>query len=321
MKQKQINTAGHYLKKFRFVFPAITAIILGAGFWRWVNLPIDVKDKTEKVFVIPDGQGTSIIAQRLKQEGLIKSPLVFRLVVESNGLSGKLQAGDFRLSRAMDLETIIGNLTHGSLDYWITFPEGLRVEECAERLAEKSDINVSDFIIAAKPLEGRLFPDTYLIPNNAAAEDVANLLADTFEQKSPTQDKKLIIIASLIEREAKHAQDRALVSSVIHNRLNIGMALQLDATVQYVLGKKGNWWPKSLTREDLQTKSPYNTYLNPGLPPQPIANPGLASLEAAMNPASTDYLYYVSDSAGFNHYAATLEEHQANIAEYLPLDN
>ena len=318
MKPKPINTAGHYLKKFKWLLPvAVAAPALMYGYWRWVNLPVNANNQAERVLIVPQGQPTVVIANRLKQEKLIKSPLAFRLLVEQKGLSGKLQAGDFRLSPAMNLETIVENLTHGSLDFWITFPEGLRVEEYAQRLAEKSKIDRQAFILAAKPFEGQLFPDTYLIPNTAAAEDVVSLLTNTFARKSLIQDKQTIIIASLIEREAKHDEDRRLVSSVIHNRLEIGMALQIDATVQYVLGKPGEWWRKDLAREDLQIKSPYNTYLNTGLPPAPIANPGMASLRAALNPAETNYLYYLSDPDGYNHYAETLGEHQANIVEFL----
>lgn len=321
MKLKPINTAGRYLKKFKWLLPVLILPALIYGYWRWANLPVDINNQTEQVFVVPQGQATAAIAQRLAREKLIKSALVFRLVVEQKGLSGKLQAGDFRLNRGMALASIIDNLTHGSLDFWITFPEGLRVEEYAERLAEKTAIDQAEFILAAKPFEGQLFPDTYLIPNTAAAEDIVSLLTNTFTKKSPTQERQRLIIASLIEREAKHNDDRKLVSSVIHNRLKIGMALQIDATVQYVLGKSGAWWPKNITFEDLRIKSPYNTYLNSDLPPAPIANPGLASLQAALDPAETDYLYYLSDSGGFNHYAVTLEEHQDNIAKYLPLDN
>ena len=321
MKLKPINTVGRYLKKFKWLLPVLALPALIYGYWRWANLPVDIDNQIEQVFVVPQGQATSVIAQRLAREKLIKSALVFRLAVEQKGLGGKLQAGDFRLNRAMALGTIMDNLTHGRLDFWITFPEGLRVEEYAERLAEKSKIDLAEFILAAKPLEGQLFPDTYLIPNTAATEDIVSLLTNTFTKKSPTPERRMLIIASLIEREAKHDADRKLVSSVIHNRLNIGMALQIDATVQYVLGKSGAWWPINITFEDLRIKSPYNTYLNIGLPPAPIANPGLASLRAAMDPAETDYLYYVSDSGGFNHYAVTLEEHQTNIAKYLPLDN
>jgi len=268
--------------------------------------------------VVPKGQATSTISRRLKQAGLIKSDIVFRALVDRKNYAGKLQAGDFHLNPSMDLETIIESLTHGSLDFWITFPEGLRVEEYAERIVAKTaNFMPSEFIVTAKPYEGMLFPDTYLIPQTASAEDIVDILVDNFNTKSPTSDKTEIILASLIEREAKHDKDRALVSSVLHNRINIDMALQIDATVQYILGKQENWWPKDLSLEDLKTPSPYNTYQNSTLPPGPIANPGLASLKAAANPTTSDYLYYVSDSGGYNHYAEDLAGHNRNIEKYL----
>ena len=287
------------------------------GWYRWQLTPVNQKNAEETIFVVPQGQNATAIGKRLQQEGFIKSSLVFKLVLNRLGYESRLQAGSFRLSQSMDLNTIVESLTHGSLDFWITFREGLRVEEYAEILAEKSDIDAIEFILAAKPFEGQLFPDTYLIPQTASPQDVVDILVFTFERKSPTQDQDTIIIASLIEREARHVQDRLLVSSVLHNRLNLGMALQIDATVQYVIGEKDDWWPNNLTREQLAIKSPYNTYLNAGLPPQPIANPGADSLEAALNPAETDYLYYLSDSAGFNHYATDLEGHNQNIVEFL----
>lgn len=307
---------------FRKLFPLglLSLIIFIVGvyiFWQWAIKPVDLQNQTNQVFVVPQGQSAKIISKRLQAEKLIRNQLVFNIFVDQQGLSNKLQAGDFRLSPSMDLKTIIDSLTHGSLDYWITFPEGLRVEEYAEKLTSKSSLNPQAFILAAKPFEGRLFPDTYLIPQTASAEDIVTLLTETFTQKSPTQDKDLIIVASLIEREAKHSQDRPLVASVLHNRLEINMALQIDATVQYALGKPDQWWKKDLTKQDLAINSPYNTYLHLGLPPRPIANPGLAALQAALNPASTDYLFYLSDSSGNNHYAVTLEEHNQNIAKYL----
>lgn len=311
------------LKKLFSFLLLLLVIFCGAVYWFYKNAqkPVNSKNTTPQVFVVPQGQSAKIIASRLKQSGFINNELVFRLLVNRKNLSSSLQAGDFRLSPSMNLETIIESLTHGSLDYWITFPEGLRTEEYAEKLAAKSAITLQDFILAAKPYEGQLFPDTYLIPQSASAEDVVKLLVDTFAAKSPTQDKKTIILASLIEREAKHEQDRSLVASVLHNRLKINMALQIDATVQYALGKIGNWWPKDLTHENLKIVSPFNTYLNPGLPPKPICNPGLSALKAALKPSQTDYLYYVSDSSGYNHYAATLEGHNQNIAKYLTVDN
>lgn len=307
------------LKKL-FSFLLFSLVIFCGGvylFYKNAQKPVNPKDIALQVFVVPQGQSAKTIAQRLKQSGFIKNDLVFRLLINRKNLGSSLQAGDFRLSPSMNLDTIIESLTHGSLDYWITFPEGLRVEEYAEKLAAKSSISQQDFILAAKPYEGQLFPDTYLIPQSASASDVVELLTDTFAIKSPTQDKTIIILASLIEREAKHEQDRPLVSSVLHNRLKINMALQIDATVQYALGKTGNWWPKNLTHENLTINSPYNTYFNTGLPPKPICNPGLSTLKSALNPSETDYLYYVSDSSGYNHYGATLQEHNQNIAQYL----
>lgn len=307
------------LKNFFFlVFFSLIVFIVGIYlFWQWAIKPVNPKNQIAQIFVVPQGQPAKIIGKRLQAEKLIKNQLAFNFLVDQQNLSSQLQAGDFRLSPSMDLKTIVDSLTHGSLDYWITFPEGLRAEEYAEKLSAKANLDPQAFILAAKPFEGRLFPDTYLIPQTASIEDIVALLTETFARKSPTQEKDLIILASLIEREAKHSQDRLLVSSVLHNRLEINMALQIDATVQYVVGKPNNWWKKELTKIDLAISSPYNTYLNSGLPPQPIANPGLAALEAAVNPATTNYLYYVSDSSGYNHYAATLEEHQRNIAQYL----
>lgn len=307
-----------FLKKFSLLLLLLLVLPVATyGWYRWQLTPVNQKNAEETIFVVPQGQNATAIGKRLQQEGFIKSSLVFKLVLNRLGYESRLQAGSFRLSQSMDLNTIVESLTHGSLDFWITFREGLRVEEYAEILAEKSDIDAIEFILAAKPFEGQLFPDTYLIPQTASPQDVVDILVFTFERKSPTQDQDTIIIASLIEREARHVQDRLLVSSVLHNRLNLGMALQIDATVQYVIGEKDDWWPNNLTREQLAIKSPYNTYLNAGLPPQPIANPGSDSLEAALNPAETDYLYYLSDSAGFNHYATDLEGHNQNIVEFL----
>ena len=315
------------MKKFKAMFKKfislgllfLTIILITCFTWyQWVIRPINPKIIDPQVFVIPQGQATGTIAKRLKQANLIKSDIAFKLLVDQKNYSNKLQAGDFRLTPSMDLETIIESLTHGSLDYWITFPEGLRVEQIAELLSEKtSNFSKTEFIVAGKPYEGRLFPDTYLIPETASTQDIVNLLVDTFNQKSPTQDETLIILASLIEREAKHQEDRPIVASVLHNRLDINMPLQIDATVQYVLGKQGEWWPNNLTFEDLKTLSPYNTYQNASLPPGPIANPGLNALKAAVNPDTTDYLYYISDENGYNHYAKNLEGHNANIKKYL----
>jgi UPF0755 protein len=177
--------------------------------------------------------------------------------------------------------------------------------------------------------EGKYFPDTYLVPKQITLEAVRQLLRRTFDEKtaplglnnsaSGLTAEEVIILASLVERETKTDADRALVAGVLSNRLKIGMKLDVDATVQYVIGftKADGWWKKNLTSEDLQIKSPYNTYLYAGLPPSPICNPGLAALKAVLDPTETDYFYYLSDKTGAMHYAVTFSEHKANIAKFL----
>ena len=325
------------IRKFFWVGLLIFIILAFFGFfwWRWATSPVEVDTDQTQIFVIPQGQTAKAIGKRLQQQDLIKSQLAFKLLIDRKDLGSQLQAGDVRLSAAMDLNTVIESLAHSTLDYWIIFPEGLRVEEYGLRLVSKSAIDVQEFITTAKPFEGRLFPDTYLIPQQASTEEIVDILTNTFDKKiAPLRkdlatidlsEKQIIILASLIEREAKHEQDRFLVSSVLHNRLQLGMALQIDATIQYAIANincrqtvtKCDWWPSDITSQNLKINSPYNTYQRPGLPPAPIANPGFASLEAAVHPADTDYLYYVSDSAGNNHYAASLEGHLSNISEYL----
>jgi len=175
--------------------------------------------------------------------------------------------------------------------------------------------------------EGSLFPDTYLFPKDSTIDTIITIMTNNFEEKYKTLDtsrvnfskEEIITLASLIEREAKHSDDRLRVSSVIHNRLDLGMKLDIDATLQYTLGfqpDEKRWWKKSLTNDDKKVNSPYNTYTRAGLPPGPISNPGLLSLEAAISPAQTDYLYYITDSSGQNRYAQTLEEHEENISKY-----
>ena len=175
--------------------------------------------------------------------------------------------------------------------------------------------------------EGYLFPDTYLIPRDADINIIISMLRNTFNKRYSTlntsgtkfSQPEIIAIASLIEREARHDEDRPLVAGVITNRLKLGMKLDLDATIQYALGYQSaekRWWKRSLTNNDKLLNSPYNTYRVAGLPPTPISNPGLESLRAAINPANTSYLYYITDKNGINRYSEDLEGHNGNIQKY-----
>lgn len=315
------------MRKFLLSILGITSIgFVSAIVWWNSNLTsVNPQDKSETLFVITPGSNLSTIANKLKKEGLIRNPLVFRLLVKQLKLDTKIQAGDFRLSPSMTAKQIAQELTKGSLDVWVTIPEGKRAEEVAEILKEKLPTYDPSWEAKLIEYEGYLFPDTYLLPKDASIETIINIFTNTFEQKFSQIDtskttltkEQLVTLASLIEREARHDEDRPLISSVIHNRLNIGMALQIDATIQYAKGKVGSTWWSPITVADYRSvKSPYNTYLQPGLPPRPIASPGLKALQAAANPTKTNYLYYITDQKGVNRYAKTVEEHEANKRKY-----
>lgn len=314
----------------RLLVLLITIIILGLGSLLWFRngtLPVNSNDNTAKIFVVGKGMGVREIANNLKSQGLIRDPIVFFLLTKKMRLDKEIQAGDFRLNPTMDMYAIIQNLKHGTLDIWTTIPEGLRASEIGEILKEKMPTYQDSWQAELRKNEGYLFPDTYLIPREADVNMIINIFRDNFNTKYSTLDisktkltqSEIVTVASLIEREAKHDQDRPLVASVITNRLDLGMKLDIDATIQYALGYQPDqkrWWKKSLTNSDKFLQSPYNTYKVAGLPPAPISNPGLESLRAAINPANTSYLYYITDRNGVNRYAEDLEGHNANIQKY-----
>lgn len=299
-------------------------------FYREGTLPVNKTVKTSKIFVVRKGEGLNSIAKELSNDGLIRSKIIFYLVVKQLSIEKNIQAGDFRLSPAMDAYQIAKILTHGTLDQWITVIEGLRKEEIAQLVSQNIGIPEVEFLKIAK--EGYLFPDTYLIPKDATAGAVVDIFLANFNRKfnvalrekakvNKLTDDEMITLASLVEREAHYDSDRKKVASVILKRLKNGSPLQIDATVQYALGyqsEQKSWWKKELSTDDLSVKSFYNTYKNTGLPPGPISNPGLASILAAIEAdENTPYIFYVSDKTGHLHFAKTLEEHSENIRKYL----
>jgi UPF0755 protein len=315
----------------RLITVVILLVILAAGFFLWWQnglLPANANDKTPKIFVVKNEEGVREIANNLKAAGLIRDPIVFFLYTRFEGLDKQLQAGDFRLNPAMSMTEVASNLTHGTLDIWITIPEGLRADEIADLLKAKDPNYNESWRPVLDANEGYLFPDTYLIPRDADVNLIVTLMRDNFQKKydsvknsktTTLTDAQTIIVASIIEKEAMFEQDRPLVASVIMNRLNMGMALQVDPTVAYALGYQTDtksWWKKELTFDDLKIASPYNTYQNTGLPPTAISNPGLSSIQAALTPAKTDYLYYFSDKQGHLHFEKTVEEHNTDIQKY-----
>lgn len=305
-------------------------VLIGAGFIIWWNngtRPADPNNTKPQIFVVEKGAGVREIANELKSQGLIRDSIVFFLQVKRLGADKEIQAGDFRLEPSMNLSKIIETLRLGIIDIWVTVPEGYRAEEINEVLKKRIPTFENSWIDNLEKNEGYLFPDTYLIPKDASIDMIINMLRNNFDNKYSTLNtsiskrtkNEIVTIASLIEREARHAEDRPLVSSVISNRLGLGMKLDIDATLQYILGYQENqkrWWKKSLTNSDKLINSPYNTYRVAGLPPGPISSPGLASLQAAVNPAKTSYLFYITDKNGINRYAEDLEGHTANIENY-----
>lgn len=300
------------------------------------------QDQTGPIEVtIPASYGAGDIAQLLRQAGVIESTTSFMNAVQAAGnVDSSLKAGAYSFERGMSYEDVIQQLIDGpnAATTTLTIPEGYTVTQVAQRVQEVLGIASEDFLAQAKAsnyvnvysflseayndsLEGYLFPKTYTFTDDATADTVIRAMLDQFQSEiaqvslgGATQGNvtlnlsQVVVLASLIERETAVADERALVSSVVYNRLNAGMPLQIDATINYALGKDD-----LLSLEDLQVDSPYNTYTNLGLPPGPICSPSLASLQAAAAPAETGYYYYVASSAldGTHVFCATEEEFTA----------
>ena len=305
------------------------------------NSPVAVAPGIPVTVDIEPGSSAQDIAATLTAKGVVRSALDFELAVRNVNAAERLQAGSYEMVTLMDPAEVVALLVTGpgAAVYRVTVIEGLRVPEILTRLAEASGLPYADFQAALlggdvstslkelsptpalQDWEGLLFPDTYEFARTADPASILQRLASTMEQRvgsidwSPLDELGLtpyqgIIIASLIEAEVLHDEERPLVSSVLHNRLSIGMKLDIDATVLYALDTR------DVALFDRDFESPYNTYRVNGLPPTPIAAPGKASLDAAADPAETDYLFYVlSDLAGFHAFAATIEEHNANVAQ------
>lgn len=279
--------------------------------------------KQTQIFVIRRGESLSSIAQNLKKRKLIRSRVLFYLLVKKMGVEKKIEAGDFRLSPSMSLEDIIKTITHGTTDKWVTIIEGLRREEIANVLKKELGISTKKFLNLTKNEEGYLFPDTYLFPQHSSAKLVRNILVRTFEKKyKSVEDAKrnnlskedIVTLASLVEKEGKTERDKTIIANILYKRLMNRWPLQVDATVQYALG----YWKKRLTPLDLKIDSPFNTYKYVGLPPHPICNPGLVSLKAAlMANGDTPYWFYLSDKNGKIYFSITHEEHVDKVQNYL----
>jgi len=298
----------------------------------------EVQPGIEVEFEIVEGMSLKAVAALMEEKNIIDNAFLFTLFVEQRGEEGSLIPGVYKLKTGSEYEEVLNVITEGPpvITYKFTIPEGLTIKQIIERVTsdipfiEKEDMeNVMDvsnydydYLEGATSLEGFLFPKTYEITIDYDAKNIFEMMLAQYQFETGSldysfaEDKGLsrydiLKIASMIEREAYIEDERALISAVIHNRLDIDMKMDIDATLCYILEK----WEEGLTEEDMETDSPYNTYMYAGLPPTPICNPGIASIKAALNPANVDFLYFVvTDSEKHIHsFSSTLEEHGANI--------
>ena len=269
----------------------------------------------------------SELIPKLKEQGYIRSEWAFNYVLKNKGWQGKIEPGGYMVSKGMNAWQLADTLVNHLYQKWVVIPEGLRATEIAEKLQKElnwSNLAKGEFLIEAS--EGYLFPDTYLLDLDFSGVDVAKRMRNQFNEKTADLFKEateknirndtLIVLASLVQREAANEDDMSLIAGVIWNRWLEDMLFQIDATIQYELGGPENWWPV-IRSEDYKFDSPYNTYLHKGRPPTPICNPGLAAIDSVINPEESEYFYYLHDGEGIIHLAKTYEEHLENIEKYL----
>ncbi|SCG83270.1 hypothetical protein DW1_1700 [Proteiniborus sp. DW1] len=303
--------------------------------------PIAIDNIKEVQVTIPKGSSSSKIAKILKDNNLIRNELVFRLFAKYEKMDNKFKAGKYVFNTGMTQEEIMGKLVEGGISkdaITFTIPEGFELKQIAERLHEMNLADKDTFLeLASKvsnfsseyeflkevpeelSLEGYLYPDTYEVYVDASEKDIIrkmlnrfdNLYTDEIKAKAKELNldlNQVITLASIIEREGRAESEREIISAVFHNRIKAGMMLQSCATVQYILGER----KPVLSTEDTLIDSPYNTYINTGLPPGPIASPGIKSIEAAVNPADVNYMYFVfnEDEEGTHTFSVTYEEHK-----------
>jgi UPF0755 protein len=309
-----------------------------------VHEPFRGYESGEQFVEIPPGAGSRAIGDRLVAGGIVKDPWTFRLALYLSRQGRRLKAGEYRFDRPMTPAEVIDKLARGDVYVInVTFPEGLTMGEMAKIFeshglgpasafvnAAKDAAPIRELDPAARDLEGYLFPETYAVPRTIDAPKLVGQMVGAFEKTLATVAtpatltpetrqagalRRLVTLASIVEKETAKPEERPIVAAVYANRLRIGMPLQCDPTLIYALSRAGRY-NGNLHHDDLAFDSPYNTYRYPGLPPGPIASPGRAAIEAAAHPADVDYLYFVSRNDGSHEFARTLDEHNRNVQKY-----
>ncbi len=320
------------MKKIITLFAIIFGVFfLSFGFWFYSNSkPVSIIS-TKTYFIVNKGDGIKTISSRLVEQKIIKNKYIFIFYAKKNGLASDLKAGRFEVDSSKSVTEIITSLTKGgSTDYWIKIIDGSRLEEISAVIPSEAAFIQKEFEIKAKQYSGHLFPDSYLVPNYYTVDQTISLILNNFDKKlieakkdasnTNISDNDALILASLIEREARTLESKRYVAGILLNRTKLNMPLQLDATAQFARDSKiprpkEYWLP--VYKNDLAIDSPYNTYKNTGLTPGPICNPGFNSLYAVYHPIESDYIFYITGNDNLMHYAKTLSEHNLNIEKYL----
>lgn len=307
----------------------LIVIIFGiAAIWLYISV-IQPPDNfpTGQLVTISAGEPVKDIGTMLKEDGVIRNALAFRLIVTVMGREHGVYAGDYLFKQPEDIFSIARALSIGAYGLEplrIRVPEGATTKQMSIIFGiQLQRLNTANFFAQAQPMEGYLFPDTYFFLPNATEATVIQAMRQNFDSQiapllpaiatSTHSLSDIVTMASIVEKEASKPDDRRMIAGVLWNRIARGMPLQSDVTLLYVVNKPDS----QLTTADLANASPYNTYVHKGLPPGPIDSPSLSSLLAALNPIKNDYLYYLADKNGITHYAKTYQQHLINKAKYL----
>jgi len=317
------------------VVGTVSVGVTAAWAWRALNTPAPLTPAGAVVFV-PPGEPFRVVAGRLHNAGLVRHPLLLTAWARYRGLDRTVRSGEYRFTQALSPIALLDALqSRSDTTRQVTIPEGFTAGQIAALLEEQgyggrdvfrcvmSDIHLlQEFALPGTGVEGYLFPDTYAFSQAAEPIDIVRAMLQRFRQESTAltarrgavglSEAEMVTLASVIEKETGQADERRLISGVFHNRLRLGMPLQSDPTVVYLHADPH----RPITRADLADPGPYNTYVHRGLPPGPIANPGRAALEAAIDPAATSALYFVSRNDGSHEFSDTLEAHNRAVRQY-----
>lgn len=315
---------GRLLLAFSY-FALATAIAIGSVFaWGYAEFTRPGPLPVPRVVVVPSGAGLERISSTLHTNGVIQHPEVFALGAKLAGEARNLKAGEYRFPEHVSPRDAMAILKSGrTVARRLTFAEGLTVSQVVEKLIASDGLSGD---VPSEIVEGSLLPETYHFSHGddraallaRMAQGMSRLLAELWPQRAPdlpySTIEEAVVLASIIERETGLEEERGFIAGVFANRLRLGMRLQSDPTVAYGIAPGGLGRP--LSRADLKTPSPYNTYVIKGLPPMPICNPGAGSIRAALRPTKTDFLYFVADGTGGHAFARSLKEHNRNVAKW-----